>query len=118
MLNNILLVGLGGCAGSILRYLCQYTLNTSYPYGTMAVNLAGCFLMGCFWGLLSKGLNSNLGLFLMTGVCGGFTTFSAFGMDGITLLLNHRYLPFVLYTSISVIIGLLLTFLGFKLFNA
>jgi CrcB protein len=118
MLTKMLLVGIGGFAGSMLRYVCQYALNTSFPYGTLLVNIAGCFVIGCLWALVLRGLNDQWALLLMSGVCGGFTTFSAFTLEGVQLLINHRYLTFTLYTTISVLAGLLFTFLGFKILNS
>jgi len=118
MLTKMLLVGVGGFAGSVLRYVCQLALNTGFPYGTLLVNLVGCFAIGCLWALLLRGLDAQWALLLMTGVCGGFTTFSAFTLEGVQMLINHRYLTFVLYTTISLVAGLLVTFLGFKLMNS
>ncbi len=118
MLNNLLLVGLGGGLGSMLRYLCQRSLNNSFPYGTLLVNLAGCFIIGLAWGYFSKNMDAPSRLFLMTGLCGGFTTFSAFTQEGVEMMMDHRLAIFILYTGVSVMAGLLLTFLGFKLTQA
>lgn len=115
MFNNILLVGLGGGIGSILRYLCQRSLNNSFPYGTLLVNMAGCFIIGLAWGYFSKNMDSNGKLFLMTGLCGGFTTFSAFTHESVQMMMDSRWAVFIIYTGISVMAGLLATFLGFKL---
>lgn len=121
MIKNILLVGLGGCAGSILRYLCQRwfaeVYSHSFPWGTFAVNITGCFLIGILWGITFKSFESNehWKLFLMTGICGGFTTFSAFTLEGIGLLREQKTGLFFLYVAGSVIAGLALTFLGMKL---
>lgn len=121
MIKNILLVGLGGGAGSMARYLCQrwFTFHYSghFPWGTFAVNIAGCFLIGLFWGLTFKTYESNESwkLLLMTGLCGGFTTFSAFTLEGIGLLKEEKLALFFLYIAGSVIAGLALTFLGMKL---
>ena len=96
MIKNILLVGLGGGIGSMLRYLSQrmadklYTIH--FPWGTFSVNIIGCFLIGIFWGISFKSFetNENWKLFLMTGLCGGFTTFSAFTLEGIGLFICSR----------------------------
>jgi CrcB protein len=119
MSNSILLVGLGGASGSILRYLLQRTLNVShFPYGTLVVNISGCLLIGILWGLLSKSILSEAGgILLMTGFCGGFTTFSAFSYESIQLFIENKWLLFFTYTMISVAGGIIATYIGFKLFN-
>ncbi|HEX4877698.1 MAG TPA: fluoride efflux transporter CrcB [Chitinophagaceae bacterium] len=121
MIKNILLVGLGGGAGSILRYLCQRwfaaVYSHSFPWGTFAVNITGCFLIGIIWGITFRTFDSNehWKLFLMTGICGGFTTFSAFTLEGIGLLRENKTGLFFLYVAGSVIAGLALTLIGMKL---
>ncbi|MBK6938053.1 MAG: fluoride efflux transporter CrcB [Chitinophagaceae bacterium] len=121
MLKNILLVGLGGGAGSIGRYLLQRWLHNIYPHhfpwGTFAVNVTGCFLIGLFWAISFKSFdtNENWKLLLMTGLCGGFTTFSAFTLEGIGLIREQRLGLFFLYAAGSIILGLLATYSGMKL---
>ena len=121
MIKNILLVGLGGGIGSVARYLCQrwtqYHYSHAFPWGTFAVNISGCFAIGIFWGLAFKSFDSNESwkLFLMTGLCGGFTTFSAFTLDGIGLLREQRLLLFFSYVAASVLLGLLATYAGMKI---
>lgn len=83
----------------------------------MAVNIAGCFFIGIFWALSIKGWDESKRLLLMTGLCGGFTTFSAFTHEGIQMLMDNRWGVFVLYAGISIIAGILATFLGFKLLS-
>jgi CrcB protein len=118
MIKNVLLIGLGGGIGSIVRYLFQrwaYTLFSSpFPWGTFGVNIIGCFAIGLFWGLSFKSFNSTESwkLFLMVGLCGGFTTFSAFTLEGIGLLKEQRLFLFFSYIAASVILGLLATWLG------
>jgi fluoride exporter len=120
MLNNILLVALGGAGGSVLRYLVQYYLNDQrFPYGTLIVNLLGCFIIGILWSVLAN--NNSLRteqarLLFVSGFCGGFTTFSAFTSEGNRLLLDGKAFIFILYISISVAGGLLATYSGYKLF--
>jgi CrcB protein len=120
MTRNILLVGLGGSIGSIIRYVCQRWLSLNYPHhfpwGTFAVNLTGCLLIGIFWGLTFKSFteNEHWKLFLMTGLCGGFTTFSAFTVEGIGLLREQRLGLFFSYAIGSVVLGLLATYAGMK----
>jgi CrcB protein len=126
MIKSILLVGLGGGIGSIARYLCQRWLSVNYlhpfPWGTFAVNFIGCLLIGIFWGLSFKSFESNenpiaIGwkLFLMTGFCGGFTTFSAFTLEGIGLIKEQKLVLFFSYVAASVVLGLLATLIGIRL---
>ena len=119
--KNILLVGLGGAFGSIARYLGQKYLTQLYPQafpiGTFIVNVLGCFLIGLFFGLAERNeySTSTFRLLLMTGFCGGFTTFSAFTLEGMELLHQQRFLIFTLYFLLSVLFGLIATFAGFWL---
>lgn len=125
MINNILLVALGGGLGSAARYLCQRWISQvhtqAFPWGTFIVNMAGCLLIGIFWGLVLKhagevnGWSTGWQLFLMTGLCGGFTTFSAFTLEGIGLLKEQKTFLFFAYMAASVITGLLATYAGIKL---
>jgi fluoride exporter len=119
MLKNFLLIGLGGAAGSMLRYGVQRLANLpSFPYGTFLVNLFGCFIIGLLWGLLSKNsMSQTVGLLLMGGFCGGFTTFSAFTLEGVQMMQDSRWLLFTVYVTASVFGGLIATFSGYKLIN-
>ena len=121
MIKNVLLVGLGGGIGSIARYLCQrwFAANyvSSFPWGTFTVNIIGCLAIGIFWGLSFKSFNTNESwkLFLMTGVCGGFTTFSAFTLEGVGLLREQKLALFFSYIAASLVIGLLATYIGMRM---
>lgn len=117
MFSNIILVGLGGGIGSILRYLLQRTLNFSFPYGTLLVNILGCLLIGLLWGLFTKHIDEQRRLLLVTGFCGGFTTFSSFTYEGVQMMMENRWLVLAFYTALSVLLGLLATYLGYKLTN-
>jgi CrcB protein len=110
-------VAMGGALGSLFRFGIQKMLNLNFPFGTFAVNIIGCFLAGWLMASFNKGLNSTLFLFLMTGFCGGFTTFSAFSVESIQLLLTDRWMHFSIYIITSVAGGLLATFSGYKIFN-
>lgn len=123
MIKNVLFVALGGGAGSVLRFLCQKWIgsisNLSFPVGTLIVNIAGCFLIGLFFSLSIKNnsFNNDWQLLLMTGLCGGFTTFSAFTLDGMNLLKQDKTGFFFLYIAASVLLGLLATWIGIKIFK-
>jgi CrcB protein len=121
MIKSILLVALGGSAGSVLRYLSQKFIGNLYvhpfPWGTLVVNIVGCFLIGVLWSIVSKNSSTadELRWLLMTGFCGGFTTFSAFTLESMTLIKEQRLLLFFLYILASVAFGLVATFAGMKL---
>lgn len=113
--NSFLLVGAGGAIGSMLRYAVALVItNKNFPYTTFIVNIVGSFVIGLLFGLLLKSAVTNYGWkFLVTGLCGGFTTFSAFSLEGLELLQNQRYFIFIIYVFATIIIGLGATFLGF-----
>ena len=118
MLKSFLLVGLGGMAGSMLRYFFSVNIKPGgFPYATFAVNLLGCLLIGVIMGIAVKAgwNNQNWRLFLAAGFCGGFTTFSAFSLECIQLLQQHRYQAVAVYIALSIILGLAATFAGIQL---
>jgi CrcB protein len=116
---NFLWVAIGGAAGSLLRYGCSRWLNGPFfPYGTFAVNILGSFLIGLLWAWLSKQTDEPARLLLITGFCGGFTTFSAFSWEGLQMLLQGKLTPFFLYTFATIIFGLAATYTGFKLMHS
>ena len=121
MIKNFLIVGLGGAAGSMLRYAVhrffQAQSAATFPTGTLLVNIGGCFLIGILWGMATRSLlwNEEMKLLLMTGFCGGFTTFSAFTLDGIGLLKENKTTLFFVYLTASVVGGLLATFIGIRI---
>lgn len=113
----ILLVGAGGFVGSVARYLLsdavQSRLLTSFPFGTMTVNLLGCFIIGVIYALSeTANLAPEYRILIATGFCGGFTTFSSFSFESLTLLQDNQYLYAVLYAGFSLVLGLLAAFLG------
>jgi len=115
MLNNILLVAMGGAVGSVLRYLCQRSLNFSFPYGTLLVNILGCLLIGLLWGIFTRHIDEPKRLLWVTGFCGGFTTFSTFTYEGVQMMMDNRWIQFSFYTAVSVSAGMLATYIGFKI---
>ena len=121
MIKGFLIVGLGGAIGSMLRYAVQKIFQVqsaaAFPTGTLLVNIAGCFLIGILSGMVSRSLswNEEMKLLLMTGFCGGFTTFSAFTLEGIGLLKENKTALFLIYLTASVVGGLLATFIGIRI---
>ncbi len=117
-MKELLMVGLGGFFGSVARYGVQVMslsfLNGKTFWATMIVNLIGCLLIGILAGGFVK-LTQNQNLLLITGLCGGFTTFSTFAFDGLKLLKSGLYGQFALYFLISTIGGLILCAAGYIL---
>ncbi len=119
IMKSVILLGCGGFIGTILRYAVQLGVNkysfTSFPLATFLVNIVGCLLIGILYGLATRyeWLNQELQLFLITGLCGGFTTFSTFSYENILLLQKGNYLVFFGYLFLSISLGFTLTWLGF-----
>jgi len=117
-MKAFLIVAIGSGLGGALRYgmqLLVYRIYPSiFPFATFSVNIFGCFLIGIFFSLAEKSnvINPEMKLLLITGFCGGFTTFSAFSIDNISLLNSGHHLYFCLYMAGSVLIGIAATLLG------
>ena len=116
-MKHFILVFLGGGLGSVLRYIISKYLNTSQtgiPYGTFLVNILGSLLIGLILGFAIKNntLSQNQTLFLATGFCGGFTTFSTFAFENHLFLKTGDFSTFAIYTISSFILGFLSVFLG------
>lgn len=113
MLKQILLVGAGGAVGSILRFLASVFIVRSepwpFPIATFLVNILGCFCIGIFANLIPS---NNLRFLLITGFCGGFTTFSTFASENMFLINNNQTFIAVIYIIASVVIGLGAVWLG------
>ena len=121
-MKQLLLVFIGGGAGSVLRYITGKTLNSSQtgiPYGTFAANILGSLLIGIILGLAVKNetLTQNHTLLLATGFCGGFTTFSTFAYENHVFLKSGDFTSFAIYTIASFIFGFLAVFAGIYLVN-
>lgn len=121
MLKTIFLIGIGGAFGSILRYFTsvfvQKYYEATFPLATFVANIIGCFLIGIVIGLLDKNqmTDSNLKWFLITGFCGGYTTFSAFGYENISLFQSNNPGTAILYIGASIFGGLLAVYAGISL---
>ena len=119
MMKMLLMVGLGSFAGGVLRFLLtrfiQISSMSSFPWGTAAVNLLGCLVLGVLYGLFHRGLllHTEMRLFLTVGLCGGFTTFSTLMSESFLLLKEGNFPAFFLYTLLSFAGGLIAIGLGY-----
>ncbi len=118
----VLLIGTGSFLGGSFRYLLSQAVQgrflSSYPYGTFAVNIIGCFIIGIVFAMSGKyNLSPEWRLFLATGICGGFTTFSSFSFETLAMLREGQYLYSFLYIGSSIFLGLLAVYLGITLFK-
>jgi fluoride exporter len=117
LLKNLLLVATGGALGSVLRFLFSiWFRHNSFPLATLLVNIIGSFFIGLVIAvsLRNSSFDANWRLLLATGLCGGFTTFSAFSAEGLQMLQQQRLGIFVLYMVGSIVLGLGATWLGFN----
>jgi fluoride exporter len=124
-MKPLLIVAAGGALGSTARYLLSgftlhHTGNWRFPLGTFVVNVLGCLAVGVIGGLIVKHdtFSPNARLFLITGIAGGFTTFSAFGLETFYLLRRAEYLVAAGYVVSSVLLGLAVLLLGFAAVSA
>lgn len=116
---HLLLVAVGGAIGAAIRHLFNLgalrVIGPNFPWGTMAINIIGSFVMGAFIEVLARrygGASAELRLFVATGVLGGFTTFSAFSLDFVTLWERGDVVPAAGYALVSVVGAILALFLG------
>jgi CrcB protein len=118
-MKQLLIVGLGGFIGSVLRFLVSklnlYVHFLSIPVGTLTVNILGSFVIGILAGVSAKSeiITPDLRLFLMVGICGGFTTFSSFSNENMMLMQNEQFLSALLYTGLSIFLGFIAVYLGY-----
>lgn len=116
MLKNLVLIFIGGGVGSVMRYLASFFTSKyinvgSFPLATLLVNVLGCFLIGVLLSQFSK-LDDSLRLLLVTGFCGGFTTFSTFSSESIQLYTSENYFLMIFYIICSILLGLIAVWVG------
>lgn len=122
--KTLALIGIGGMLGSMTRYMVSVYFTQhhpeAFPFGTFAVNVIGCLLIGFIYGMSDRHdwLTPEWRAFLAAGFCGGFTTFSTFAIENLALLETSRYLVFGLYTAGSVVLGIIAVLLGMVLAKA
>jgi len=116
ILNSLVPVALGGALGASARYLTNVTatrlFGVSFPWGTVTVNIAGSFLMGALVVVLAERGGNRFAPFLLTGVLGGFTTFSAFSLDAVSLYERGQSAAAAGYVFGSVVLSILALILG------
>ncbi|MCX4331807.1 MAG: CrcB family protein [Muribaculaceae bacterium] len=116
---NILIVGAGSCLGGMARYMLSCGVQSrsagEFPWGTLAVNLLGCLILGVVYGLLERGfrLSEPMKLFLTVGFCGGFTTFSTFIRENSLLFGAGSVMLFAAYATLSIVAGMMLLYAGY-----
>ena len=122
---SFILVAIGGALGSVFRYSIGILFSsfslTTFPWGTLFVNITGSFLMGIVFFISKDFISEEFKLFLSVGLLGGYTTFSAFSLDVINMLFNKDYLLSILYILASVFISIFFLLVGFlfmKLLNS
>lgn len=115
-----LMVGIGGAAGSILRYQLSAwcnpdVLGVDFPRGTFLANMLGCLCIGLFahWATMEGRLSPEVKALLLTGFCGGFTTFSTFSLEGLAFIKNGAFGMYAAYTGASLVFGILAVLCGF-----
>ena len=118
MIKAMLIAGLGGFAGTCLRYLtgrlCHLWDVGGFPLGTFVVNVVGSFIIGALLGLAERNsfITPTMNVLLVTGFCGGFTTFSSFADDIFLMLQQRHWALFAIYTGLSIILGIAMVWAG------
>ena len=117
-IRNIIAVGAGSFIGGIARYIVSLAMkgiSKGFPWATLLVNLLGCLIIGVLWGFLSLNTSESTswGLFLTVGLCGGFTTFSTFSKEVLTMLQTGQIWGFASYIALSIPAGIALVALGY-----
>lgn len=119
MMRTLLFVGGGSFLGGIARYLVKVGCGKLFPaatlpLGTMVANVAGCFLIGLFYGIASRHttMSQDMLMFLTVGFCGGFTTFSTFMNENMSMIQGGELFNSILYAVLSLVLGLAFLYLG------
>ena len=118
MIKAMLIAGLGGFMGTCLRYLtgrlCHLWELGGFPLGTFVVNIVGSFIIGALLGRAERNnfITPTMNVLLVTGFCGGFTTFSSFADDIFLLMQQRNWTIFAIYTSLSIILGVFFVWIG------
>jgi CrcB protein len=120
IIRNTIFIGCGSFLGGAARYLMSVAMKTmskGFPWGTLAVNLVGCLVIGLLWGFFSKNSSesSSWALFMTVGICGGFTTFSTFSKEALIMLQSGNIVGLISYIGVSVIAGVALVAAGYYL---
>ena len=120
IIRNTLFIGCGSFIGGAARYLVSVAMKAmskGFPWGTLIVNLVGCLVIGLLWGFFSRTSSegNTWALFLMVGICGGFTTFSTFSKEALMMLQAGNYVGLLAYVGISVLVGIALVAAGYYL---
>lgn len=117
-MSKLIYIALGSAIGGVARFLLSKAIDkcflSSFPWGTFAVNVTGCLIIGLLYGLIDKGnmTSENLRLFLTVGFCGGFTTFSTFAHENYLLFGGGNIMTVAIYASASFFFGILMAYLG------
>lgn len=114
-----MIIGAGSFLGGVFRFLLsrfiQFGVSTTFPLGTLGVNLLGCLVIGLVFGYSERwDLSQDWRLFLATGICGGFTTFSAFSNETFGMLRDGQFGFASAYVAASVVFGIFATMLGYS----
>ena len=112
-MRNLLIVGMGGFIGAVLRYLIsggvqKWSQSVDFPYGTLAVNLIGCLIIGMLTRLdeMRSLLSPEMRFFVLIGLLGAFTTYSTFSNEAMNLINDRRFNLAVLYMAAHLVLGL------------
>lgn len=122
-MNSVVWVALGGAIGSVIRYVVAQWIGVreapQFPWHTFSINIAGCLLIGVVWALVEKyNCVPALRFFLMTGILGGFTTFSSFGLETMQLIQSKAYLTAFSYVTLSNVIGIVMVLAAYQIASA